>query len=133
MIRPALELARNDARKGSVVMRLIGRVITDSAAPQQDLFQEVFGEVRRGFLTLLGRCLPRLSPAALNWRHEFIWGALALLLCNPGRILRKTDGLCDPLDTDALLPQFLAFCLAGLEAPDPTDASARSVPNRKSP
>jgi len=131
MIRPALELARNDARKGSVVMRLIGRVITDSAAPHQDLFQEVFGEVRRGFLDLLSRCLPHLSPAALHWRHEFIWGALALMLCNPVRILRKTDGLCDPLETEVLLPHFLAFCVAGLEAPLPGVARA-SARTRKS-
>jgi len=124
MIRPALELGRADARKGSVVMRLIGRVITDPAAPQQDLFQEVFRGVRQGFLDLLGRCLPHLSPAALQWRHEFIWGALALMLCNPARILRKTDGLCNPLETEVLLPHFLAFCVAGLEAPLPGVARA---------
>jgi AcrR family transcriptional regulator len=129
MIRPALDLATTDARKGSIVMRLLGRVLTEPAAPLQDIFHNVFADVRQGFLDLLGRCLPHLPKTALYWRHEFIWGALALLLCNPGRTLQKTEGLCNPLDTESLLPHFLSFCIAGLEAPPPATTGARPDPN----
>lgn len=116
MVRPALLLARAESRKGSVVMRLIGRVLTDPDPKLQDFVFGHFAAVRRGFLDLLSQCLPHLPKVTLYWRHEFTWGALALLLCNPTRTVRKTEGLCDPLDVDRLLPQFLAFCTAGLRA-----------------
>ncbi|MCS7089859.1 MAG: TetR/AcrR family transcriptional regulator [Verrucomicrobiota bacterium] len=119
MVGPALEMARAEARRGSVVMRLIGRLLIDPSPRLQDVLLNHLAGVRQGFFELLARCLPEHSKTTLYWRQEFIWGALALLLCNPTRILRKTEGLCDPLDTESLLPHFLAFCAAGLQAPAP--------------
>lgn len=126
MIRPVLRLAETDARQGSVVMRLIGRVITDPSPAIQDWLHDQIRHVRQGFLELLAQHLPHLPRTVLSWRYEFIWGALAFLLCNRGWVVRKTEGVCDPLDTGALQPQFLQYCVAGLTAPAPPGAQLQS-------
>lgn len=128
MIRPVLRLAEADARQGSVVMHLIGRVIADPTPAIQDWFQEHIRNVRQGFLELLARHLPQLPRAVLLWRYEFIWGALAFMLCNRSWVVRKTDGVCDPLDTGTVLPQFVQYCVAGLTAPAPRGSRARPRP-----
>lgn len=119
MIRPVLRLAERDARHGSVVMRLIGRVITDPMPATQDWLQAHLRHVRAGFQDLLARQLPHLPRVTLLWRCEFIWGALAFLLSNRSWVVRKTDGLCDPLQTETFLPQFVRYCVSGLQAPVP--------------
>jgi len=76
-----------------------------------------FGEVRRAVLAALHRSLPKLSVADLHWRLEFFWGAMAFILCNPGKIEKMSGGACNPLDTQAVVAQMLAFFSSGFRAP----------------
>jgi hypothetical protein len=47
---------------------------------------------------------------------EFVWGALALALCNPRKIEIETQGACDLTQTDQVLAQMLRFFSPGLRA-----------------
>ena len=52
----------------------------------------------------------------LQWRLEFVWGAIAFVLCNPSRFNKQTQGLCGSIEAN-LLPQMIACFSAGLRAP----------------
>jgi hypothetical protein len=72
--------------------------------------------VRTAFLKALQRSLPRAPAPALVWRLEFVWGALAFILCNPRRIEIETHGACNPADTDNLLAEMIQCFSPGFHA-----------------
>jgi len=68
------------------------------------------------FLKAWQRSLPKVPAAELLWRMEFVWGALAFLLCNPRKIQLETHGACNPAKIDQLLPAMMDFFSAGFRA-----------------
>lgn len=117
MILPPLGLAAQTSANSAITRRLIGRIVTEPNPQSQDLVRTQFGEVRRAVLAALHRSLPKLAAADLHWRLEFFWGAMAFILCNPGKIEKMSGGACNPLDTQAVVTQMLAFFSSGFRAP----------------
>jgi len=117
MLLPPLHLAITGAAKHQAVMRLIGRIVTEPNPQIQALLRSQHEEVRTAFVRAMGRSLPRIPRSDLRWRLEFIWGALAFVMCNPRRIERETKGACDLVDTQEVLSQMISFFSAGLRAP----------------
>jgi AcrR family transcriptional regulator len=117
MIAPPLRLATDKSANNSVIMRLLGRIVTDPHVKTQKLMRCQHEEVRTVFLAALHRSLPGLSVCDLRWRVEFLWGALAFILVNPHKIEAETEGTCNPLDTKTVLAAMINFFSAGFRAP----------------
>lgn len=81
---------------------------SEPATEVRQLFEEVFGEVRRRFTAALQRCLPALPPAALELRFAFAVGALVHVLGQRAPV---------EIDPAAAGPELVAFLAAGLRAP----------------
>jgi len=129
MLRPALRLATVAAPQGRTVMRLIGRIASDPNPQTQELFRSQLQDVREAYVARIRRSVPELPEADIQWRFEFIWGAFAFVLCNPTKLERITDGMCNPSDINTLLAQMVACFSAGFRAP----AASKDNPSRRSP
>jgi AcrR family transcriptional regulator len=116
MLAPPLRMAL-DQPNNQMVMRLVGRLITDPNAQTQKFFSEHDLPFRQAFLEAFKRSLPHLPLVDLLWRIEFLWGALAFNLCNPRNIQVSTGGLCNPLDTATFKAHLKQTFIACLQAP----------------
>ncbi len=101
--------------KNEIAKRLIGRMVNEPNPQTQQLLKQQHSQVREAYLKAFRRSLPDLPEQDLQWRMEFIWGAVAFVLCNPAS--KRPCGICDPIDPAALLSQMIAFFSAGLRAP----------------
>jgi AcrR family transcriptional regulator len=117
MLLPSLQLAARASAKSRAATRAIGRIVTEPHPRTQELLRRQFEDVRRAILEAFQRTLPHLPMLDLRWRIEFVWGALAFILCNPGKIEKSTGGLCNPADTVTVLRQMIRLYAAGFRAP----------------
>jgi AcrR family transcriptional regulator len=117
LVLPPLNLAAQASAQSAITRKLIGRIVTEPNPQTQELVRRQFGEVRQAVFAALRRSLPKLSPADLHWRLEFLWGAMAFILCNPGKIETMSGGLCNPLETPAVAAHLLGFFTSGFHAP----------------
>ena len=116
MLLPPLRLAAKAPAKHQAVTGLIGRIVTEPNEQIQKALRSQRTEVRTAFLKAFQRSLPGASLPELLWRMEFVWGALALVLCNPRKIEIETHGACDLTQTNQVLAQMLGFFSPGLRA-----------------
>ena len=117
LLLPSLKWMVSGSPQKQLAMRLIGRIVTEPNLQAQELLRCQHSEVRLAFVEAFQRALPALPREDLLWRMEFVWGSLAFVLCNPGRVGAHTDGVCNPSDSAKVLPQMIAFFSAGLRAP----------------
>jgi AcrR family transcriptional regulator len=113
MLLPSLRLASSTPEQRAPVARLIGRIVSDPDGRTQQLLHRQRRELRDAFLKALQASLPRMPMADLRWRLEFVWGALAFVMCNPHKIRQETGGVCDPADTAKVLSEMIAFFAPG--------------------
>jgi AcrR family transcriptional regulator len=116
MLLPPLRLAATAPAKHQAVTRLIGRIVAEPNPQIQELLTSQRAEVRTAFLKALQRSLPKAQLPELQWRVEFVWGALAFVLCNPRKIEIETRGACDPRKTDQVLEEMIRFFSPGFHA-----------------
>jgi AcrR family transcriptional regulator len=116
MLLPPLRLMATASDKHHAVTRLIGRIVAEPNTETQEMVRSQRAALRAAFLKALQRSLPRSPVPALVWRLEFVWGALAFILCNPRRIEIETHGACNPADTDNLLAEMIQFFSPGFHA-----------------
>lgn len=116
IVAPALRLATAGPLNSQSAMRLIGRIATEPNLQMHALLRSQHAEVRTAFLAAMRRSLPELSEADLQWRFEFVWGALAFVLINSGVMEAATNGICNPADTEAVRSQMVRFFSAGFRA-----------------
>ena len=115
MLLPPLRLMATASARHQAVTRLIGRIVAEPNAQTQEMLRSQRAAVRAAFLKALQRSLPQAPLSALLWRLEFVWGALAFILCNPRRIEIETHGACDPADTDNLLAEMIRCFSPGFQ------------------
>lgn len=130
MLLPPLRLTATPSAESEVVRRLIGRIVTDPNHKTQELIRRQHEKIREGYLTALRRSLPGIAEADLQWRFEFVWGALAFVLCNPRKLEVLTGGICNPDDTATVLKQMVRFFSAGFRAPAVEVKSASATSSR---
>jgi AcrR family transcriptional regulator len=116
MLLPPLRLAAASAAKRQAVTRLIGRIVTEPHLPTQAVLRSQRAEVWTAFQKAWQRSLPNAPVAELLWRMEFVWGALAVILCNPRKIEIETHGACNPANIDKLLAGMIHFFAPGFHA-----------------
>ena len=116
MLLPPLRLAAKTPAKHQAVTRLIGRIVAEPNPQIQEVLSSQRAVVRTAFLKALQRSLPRAPLPVLQWRVEFVWGALAFALCNPRKIEIETRGACDLSRTDEVLAEMIHFFSPGFRA-----------------
>jgi len=117
MLLPPLRLAVAAPARRRAVTRLIGRIATEPNLRIQAILRSQRAEVRAAFLKALQASLPGVPLAELEWRREFVWGALAFILCNPTHLQKLTHNASNPGEVEALLQQMINFFAPGLRAP----------------
>ena len=115
MLLPPLRLMATASAKHHAVTRLIGRIVAEPNPETQEMVRSQRAAVRAAFLKALQRSLPKAPGPALIWRLEFVWGALAFILCNPRRIELETHGACNPADTSNLLAEMIQCFTPGFQ------------------
>jgi AcrR family transcriptional regulator len=116
MLLPPLRLAAKAPAKHQAVTRLIGRIVTEPHAETQEVLRGQRAEVWTAFRDAWQRSLPNAPLPELLWRMEYVWGALAVVLCNPRKIELETQGACNPAKTDEVLAGMIHFFAAGFHA-----------------
>jgi len=129
MVLPPLQLAAQAGGNTPVIMRLIGRIVTEPNPQTQDRLRSLYADVREAFRQAYRLRLPHLPEADLCWRIQFVWGALAFILCNPRKIERESNGACNFRDARAVVAQLAACFGPGMQAPATaaTQAPQRSL------
>lgn len=117
MLLPPLRIAASDSPAHAIVMQLIGRIMEESSEEMQEMFLARHRKVKEAFYLAFARSLPELPPCDLRWRYEFAWGLLGSVLLRARLLAKETRGVCDPLDTPAILAQMIALLAAGFRAP----------------
>ena len=116
MLLPPLRLLTASAAKRQAVTRLLGRIVTEPDRQTQRILRSQRAELRAAFLKALQTSLPKARPTDLQWRMEFVWGALGFILCNPRSIEASTHGACNPVDAPTVLGEMVDFFSAGFRA-----------------
>ncbi len=117
LLLPPLRLAGARDAQSRAVTRLVGRIVNEPNPQFQEVLRAQHEPVRSAFLQAFRRARPDLPPADLQWRFEFLLGALASILCNPRKIEKMSRGACNPADTRSVMAQMMRFFTAGFEAP----------------
>ncbi len=117
LLLPTLRLVGGGSARQEAVKRLVGRVVTEPSSQIQQLLARPHAAIRAAYLKAFQHALPDLPQRDLLWRMEFIWGALAFILCNPAKMETVTKGICNPADTETVFEQMMGFFSAGLAAP----------------
>ena len=116
MLLPPLRLAAKAPTRHQAVTRLIGRIVAEPNPQIQEVLRDQRAAVWTAFLKALQRSLPGARVTDLRWRTEFVWGALAFVLCNPRKIELETNGACDVQKTKEVLAQMLDLFTPGFRA-----------------
>jgi AcrR family transcriptional regulator len=116
MLHPPLRLAAQAPAKHQAITRLLGRIVTEPNALIQEVVRSQRAEVRDAFLAAFQRSLPEAPVPCLLWRVEFVWGALAFMMCNPRKLEVETHGACNPAHTEKVLAEMIHFFSAGFHA-----------------
>ena len=127
MLLPPLRLVVADAPRRQAVTRLIGRIVSEPNPQAQKILRVQNAELRAAFLEALAASLPQVPAAELRWRLEFVWGALAFILCNPHKLERETHGACNPIDAEAVLAEMIAFFSPGFRVTGRKSKSTASI------
>ncbi len=109
MLLPPLRVAAKAPAKHQAVTRLIGRIVTEPNPQIQQMLHSQREEVRAAFFKALQRSLPGAPVPGLHWSMEFTWGALAFMLCNPGKLEQETRGACNPANANKVLAEMIQF------------------------
>ena len=116
MLMPPLMLATGGPEPLGAVARLVGRIVTEPDEQSQTIIRSSNAEVRLAFLKAFAQSLPEVSPAQLQWRLEFVRGALALILCDPHKLEQESHGACNPINAEDVLAEMLLFFASGFRA-----------------
>lgn len=115
LIRPAMRMA-SDPQGGAFCAGLMGRLHATANQDLRDYLQELFGEVFLRFTQAIGRCVPHLQEEDMQWRMNFLIGAMGTTMTDCLDLRRRSGGRCDPRDVEAATRQLIQFSAAGLRA-----------------
>ena len=126
-LRPALTIGSDRRFGGRAFIRLRARLATEPEAVSRKILASAFDESSGAFLSALGRALPDIPRADLEWRFHFMLGAMFYTMADAGRIQSLTDGRCDPGRVEDALQHVIPFLAAGFRsAPGSVRAIAKT-------
>jgi AcrR family transcriptional regulator len=118
MLLPTLRLAVTAPPRQRAISRLLGRIFTEPNPKfQKALRSQHERHLSDAFFQAMRRSLPELPVPDLRCRLDLIWGAMGLILCNPGKMERELRGTEEPIDLDEALARMIGFFAPGMRAP----------------
>jgi len=117
LIESILSPVKYNGENKQIALKLVGRINTEPHPLAQELIKKNYGTVRLAYTKAFQKILPGLSLKDIQWRLEFVWGAMIFVLCNPGRVSSMTEGLCDTSNAEEMIQQMTRFFEAGLQSP----------------
>ena len=121
-VDPIVDLSAHDAKDGIVFMRLLAQTYSEAAQYFHKLFGREYESVIKRYRAALARLLPDLSATELDWRVQFMVGAVNHAVADTV-YLRMLGGAASH-DLQRAARELVPFITAGLRAPS-TTISAR--------
>lgn len=115
-LRPSL-VWPDDPEGARRFLRLRVAVAHEEQELSGDLISRHFDVVSRTFMAALRKVVPHLGEEEFYWRFHFLLGAHYYTLSNPRRIIRLTEGRCDPSNPEVALEHMVRFFADALRAP----------------
>lgn len=115
-VEPIVELSSHDAKDGIVFMRLLAQTYSEAAQYFHKLFGREYEGVVKRYRAALARALPALSAAELDWRLQFMIGAVNHAIADTV-YLRLLAGSAGVHDLERAARELVPFVAAGLRAP----------------
>ena len=119
-IRPFLRTAGDPASGGSPFVRLLGRELTDPLPFLRGELEREFAPLMTRYTHALSQALPGVSPAELDWRRRFAFGAMLFLAARAPEPQRATTGAGPAEERDGGIRRLVDFCAAGFAAARPS-------------
>ena len=118
-----LRMAQDEARGGSVFLRLLGRTLTEPSHFIRAFLAEEYRQVMDRYKEALFKALPDVPKAEIVWRFHFMLGATSYAIAGTDALRLVTDWQIEEADAtdrlDRLMPRLMSFLLGGLRAPLP--------------
>lgn len=121
-VEPIVALSSHDPKDGLVFMRLLAQTYSEAAQYLHKLFGREHESVVKRYRAALARALPQLSAAELEWRLQFMVGAVNHAVADTA-YLRMIGG-SGGLELERAARELIPFITAGLRAP-PTPTHPR--------
>jgi AcrR family transcriptional regulator len=118
IVRAFLEptLALRATPEGRNFLRLQSRLHTEPPQLSYQLRTEAYDRSTRGFVNLLRKVLPRLSPLDAYWRMTMMIGTYLYAFSDTHRMEELAGRDYDPADSGEVMEQVTRFLTAGLQA-----------------
>ena len=114
-VEPIVALSSHDAKDGIVFMRLLAQTYSEAAQYFHKLFGREYESVIKRYRTALARALPQLSATELDWRVQFMVGAVNHAVADT--VYLRMLGGAGAHDLDRAARELVPFITAGLRAP----------------
>jgi len=119
-VRPIIHLRHDSAHGGEHFMRLMGRVHAEPGEWTLRALEE-FRESFQRFAEVFTRILPHLSEEERLWRMFFLIGVTAHTAAADFKLQHLAGDRCPPVDIETTSRRLVAFAVAGLKAPAPSE------------
>jgi hypothetical protein len=121
--RPALTIGPQSPQGGQAFGRLRARLATEPEKLARKLLSKAFDQSSRRYVEAIGKALPNIPRAEIEWRFHFMLGVMFYTMANSGRIQAITGGRCDPGDVNLAIQHMIPYLAAGFRcAPVPDNS-----------
>ncbi|GGF77265.1 TetR family transcriptional regulator [Azorhizobium oxalatiphilum] len=121
MVRPIVELSRDDEAGGRSLIRLLLQVRARPSETTIRVFIDRVDPLVQRFVDAFQAAAPHLSRADIYWRYNFSIGAVMQVLTDADplslRLKRQSRDLCDTEDDEAIVRQLVAYITAAFAGP----------------
>ena len=132
LLAPVLNISKEPLARGAVLLRLLGRALSEPADILRELLPGQYRQIVIRFKQALMRSLPGIPDQELNWRMHFMFGTLSYAMAgNDALTLIATCNLEGADDAETIMRRLIPFLAAGLQAPLPASQTKRSLPGRR--
>lgn len=96
LIVPMLKLRTTE--KNAWFGRILAREVTDPNSANRGVIAELFDPIAHKVVEALSKCLPDRPTEHIHWGYQVMLGAMVFVMADTGRIVRLSEGRCDPDD-----------------------------------
>lgn len=115
-LRPALVLGVQPQFGGPAFVKLRARLATEPETLSRRILSKAFDQSSKSFIEAIGKALPGVPRADVEWRFHFMLGAMFYTMANSGRIQALTSGRIDPGNVKRALQYMIPFLVAGFRS-----------------
>lgn len=113
LIVPMIHLRNTE--KNSSYARILARETSSPSRHSKEIIGEFFDPVARKMIEAMGQALPDRRPEEIHWAYHMMIGAMVFFMADTGRIIRLSDGSCDPDDEMTTATHMVALLHAALK------------------